>query len=111
MAPTDPEFKAMMAQGEAMGLSLLHRAQASMEKFLHKAHEHAAKPCKEVMVAALRRQAASAMALKTRTEEFMGFIRKMTALSDDSPAPPATPRPGRREGSMQNISVLNGSVS
>jgi hypothetical protein len=73
MAPTDPEFKAMIAKGETTGLAILHQLESSPDMV----DEYGGG---EEMAAVLRRKEAAATALKARAEEFVGFMRDMAAL-------------------------------
>jgi hypothetical protein len=72
MAPTDPEFKVMIAQGETTGFAILRRVESSRDMIADYGGEE--------MAAALRRKEAATAALKTRAEEFVGFMRDMAAL-------------------------------
>jgi hypothetical protein len=104
MAPTDPEFKVMIAQGETTGFAILRRVESSRDMIADYGGEE--------MAAALRRKEAATAVLKTRAEEFVGFMRDMAALIElEEEKQLNGSGPSReREGPTPNTSAQNGKL-
>ena len=98
LTPGDPEWKAIAARGEALGLEVLAKAAGSVETFTRMAAEFAGRPGGEAVAEAHRRLAVSAVALEARAEEYVAFMRGVGALADsgsDSAGRPAARRSRR----------------
>ncbi|XP_066330628.1 uncharacterized protein [Miscanthus floridulus] len=81
LTPGDPEWKAIAARWEALGLEVLAKAAGSVETFTRMAAEFAARPGGEAVAEAHRRLAVSAVALEARAE-YVAFMRGVGALAD-----------------------------
>lgn len=102
LTPGDPEWKAIAARGEALGLQLLAKAAGSVERFTRMAAEYAAMPGGEAVAEAHRRLAASAVALAARAEEYVAFMRDVAVLADSDSESDSDGRPAARRSRRPN---------
>ncbi|KAG0522205.1 hypothetical protein BDA96_07G016500 [Sorghum bicolor] len=102
LTPGDPEWKAIAARAEALGLQLLAKAAGSVERFTRMAAEYAASPGGEAVAEAYRRLAASAVALAARAEEYVAFMRDVAVLADSDSESDSDGRPAARRSRRPN---------